>query len=87
VDSDGNLYTWGGGKTAQYNKGQCGHGNNTFLATAKRVDTLAHKRVEQVSCGGYHTLVMTDDKKLFAFGAGQFGECGAGDQKDKYIPT
>ena len=21
VDTDGNLYTWGGGKTSQYNKG------------------------------------------------------------------
>lgn len=26
LDVDGNLYTWGGGKTKQQNKGQCGHG-------------------------------------------------------------
>jgi len=40
-----------------------------------------------VSCGGYHTLVKTEDKKLFTFGAGEFGECGHGDQKSKMVPT
>lgn len=87
IDSDGNLYTWGGGKTPQYNKGQCGHGTTEFYPVAKRVEGLAQKRVEQVACGSMHTLVVTDDKQLYTFGAGEFGECGAGDQKNKLVPT
>lgn len=34
-----------------------------------------------------HTVVSTEDKKLYTFGAGEFGECGAGDQKNKLVPT
>lgn len=34
-----------------------------------------------------HTLVITEDKQLYTFGAGEFGECGAGDQKNKLLPT
>jgi len=44
-----------------------------------RVEALAHKRVEKVSCGGFHTMVLTDDKQLYTFGSGYSGECGAGD--------
>lgn len=87
IDTDGNLYTWGGGKTTQYNKGQCGHGNTEFIEVAKRVEELSHKRVTKISCGGFHTLVLTEDKILYTMGAGEFGECGAGDQKNKLIPT
>lgn len=79
VDVNGDLYTWGGGKSAQFNKGQCGHGNFEFCEYAKRVEGLAEKRVEKVSCGAFHTMVMTEDKQLYTFGSGVYGECGTGD--------
>ena len=79
VDVNGDLYTWGGGKSAQFNKGQCGQGNAEFCEHAKRVEALAEKRVEKVSCGAFHTLVVTEDKQLYAFGSGVYGECGHGD--------
>lgn len=59
VDSNGNLYTWGGGKSSQYNKGQCGHGLAEFCPQPTRVEALAHKKVEKVSCGAFHTLILT----------------------------
>jgi len=61
IDTNGSLFTWGGGKTVQYNKGQCGHGYCDFLGEAKRVEALAHKRCTKVACGGSHTLVVTED--------------------------
>lgn len=44
LDSNGDLYTWGGGKASQ-NKGQTGHGHNQFVEEPKRVEALASKRV------------------------------------------
>jgi alpha-tubulin suppressor-like RCC1 family protein len=69
IDGEGNLYTWGGGKNSQYNKGQCGHGNTDFCDKPKRVEALSHKRVQKVSCGPFHTLVITEDREAYAFGS------------------
>jgi alpha-tubulin suppressor-like RCC1 family protein len=57
------------------------------VPVAKKVEGLAHKKVFKVACGSMHTIVCTEDKKLFTFGAGEFGECGGGDQKNKLVPT
>ena len=34
-----------------------------------------------------HTLVLTDDKQLYTFGSGQYGECGTGDQSNQSKPV
>ena len=86
VDSNGDLYTWGGGKTNQFSKGQCGHGNTEFQQNPKRVEALAHKRVAKVSCGAFHTLVLTEDQQLYTFGSGVYGECGHGEFGDVHTP-
>ena len=86
VDAHGDLYTWGGGKTNQFNKGQCGHGNTEFLERPKRVEGLSHKRVAKVSCGASHTLVLTEDQQLYTFGSGVYGECGHGDYGNVHTP-
>jgi hypothetical protein len=31
-------------------------------------------------------MVLTEDKKLFMIGAGEFGECGFGDGKNMNVP-
>lgn len=42
--------------------------------------------MSKVACGGYHTLVLTTDNDLFAFGANNQGECGNGGTTDLNIP-
>ena len=81
VDQNGDLYTWGG-MSAQYNKGQLGHGNNKGVEQPARVKTLENHRVMRVACGGYHTIVLTAENLLFGFGSNQSGECGIGEPKD-----
>ena len=78
LSSDGEVYSWGGGG-ASYNKGQCGHGhcNNSDQPTV--IASLKKKEVIKISCGGYHTLALTSNNELYAFGAGLFGECGFGE--------
>ena len=68
VDQNGDLYTWGG-MSAQYNKGQLGHGNNKGVEQPARVKALENHRIMRVACGGYHTIVLTAGNLLFGFGS------------------
>jgi RCC1 and BTB domain-containing protein len=47
---------------------------------------LENNRVIKIACGGYHSLVLTSDGELYAFGSGAFGECGFGETKDTAKP-
>jgi alpha-tubulin suppressor-like RCC1 family protein len=78
LSSEGVLYSWGGGGTF-FNRGQCGHGHTQDIETPTAIPAFKNKFVTQVSCGGYHTLALTDRDELFAFGSGLYGECGYGE--------
>ena len=47
---------------------------------------LQHKQVKKVSAGGYHTLALTEDNELYAWGSGIYGELGGGNQKSSNMP-
>lgn len=84
VTSSGNLYTWGDGT---YNFGLLGHGNNVSHWIPKRVNgPLEGVHVSSVTCGPWHTAVVTSAGKLFTFGDGTFGVLGHGDRKSVSIP-
>lgn len=40
----------------------------------------------KVSCGGYHTVVVTSEDEIYAFGAGSYGECGYGEARETTKP-
>merc|ERR1712146_124780 len=42
--------------------------------------------VKQVSCGGSHTLILTESGKLYSNGRGDYGRLGHGDEETKDIP-
>ena len=86
LDANGDLYTWGGGAPS-YNKGQCGHGHNNILEQPEKVRYLASKRIVKVACGGFHTLALTSENELFAFGSSSYGECGYGEFLDTNKPS
>jgi alpha-tubulin suppressor-like RCC1 family protein len=79
------LYTWGGG-TPAYNKGQCGHGNTNAIEWPEKVKYMASKRIIKIACGGFHTLVLTSENELYAFGSGCYGELGTGEFLDSTKP-
>jgi len=85
LDSNGVLYSWGGGGQA-YNRGQCGHGTTDEVELPQIVRALQGKPVRKVSAGGFHTLALTEDNELYAWGSGTYGELGSGDQASSATP-
>ena len=79
ISEEGVLYSWGGGGES-YNKGQCGHGTNKDVQKPKKVEFFIKNnlKIKKVSCGGYHTLVITDIDELYSFGKNIYGQCGYG---------
>lgn len=42
------------------------------------IKALENTIIVKFSCGGYHTLALSQDNQFFAWGAGLYGECGFG---------
>lgn len=84
VTYSGDLYTWGDGT---HNSGMLGHGNEVSHWIPKRVSgNLEGLRVSYVSCGPWHTAILTSAGQLFTFGDGTFGALGHGDHSSVNIP-
>ena len=83
--SDGKVYSWGGGGV-HYNKGQCGHGHTNDIDDPMLITALKNKDIVQISCGGYHSLALTNNNELYSFGSGEHGECGCGEFLDTSLP-
>ncbi|RWR76952.1 FYVE zinc finger [Cinnamomum micranthum f. kanehirae] len=84
VTLSGDLYTWGDGT---YNFGLLGHGNEVSHWVPKRVNgPLEGIHVSFISCGPWHTAVVTSAGQLFTFGDGTFGVLGHGDRRSVSIP-
>lgn len=84
VTLSGDLYTWGDGT---FSFGLLGHGNEVCHWVPKRVNgPLEGIHVSSISCGPWHTAVVTSAGQLFTFGDGTFGVLGHGDRKSVSIP-
>ncbi|KAL1555204.1 PH, RCC1 and FYVE domains-containing protein 1-like [Salvia divinorum] len=76
VTLSGDLYTWGDGHF-----GLLGHGNEVSHWVPKRVNgPLEGIHVSSISCGPWHTAVVTSAGQLFTFGDGTFAVLGHGDR-------
>lgn len=84
VTLSGDLYTWGDGT---HNFGLLGHGNEVSHWVPKKVNgPLEGIHVSSISCGPWHTAVVTSAGQLFTFGDGTFGVLGHGDRKSAASP-
>ncbi|KAB1224986.1 Ultraviolet-B receptor UVR8 [Morella rubra] len=84
VTLSGELYTWG---NTGYNIRLPGQGNAASQWVPKRLDgPLEGMHVSSVSCGPWHTAVVTSAGQLFTFGDGTFGVLGHGDRRSVSIP-
>ncbi|CAH2066576.1 unnamed protein product, partial [Thlaspi arvense] len=84
VTMTGEIYTWGDGK---HNAGLLGHGTDVSHWIPKRISgPLEGLRVASVSCGPWHTALITSTGQLFTFGDGTFGVLGHGDKETVFYP-
>ena len=80
--SSGELYAWGaGGDSALLGLGSIYGGGYANQWVPTRVLSLAPgRRVRTVTCGPYHSALLTRDNVLYTWGEGLFGALGHGDQ-------
>ncbi|KAJ4951406.1 hypothetical protein NE237_028238 [Protea cynaroides] len=84
VTMAGELYTWGDGT---HNAGLLGHGNVVSHWIPKRVaGPLEGLQVASVTCGPWHTALITSTGQLFTFGDGTFGVLGHGNRESVAYP-
>ncbi|MQL96978.1 hypothetical protein Taro_029664 [Colocasia esculenta] len=84
ITTAGELYTWGDGR---HNAGLLGHGTDVSHWIPKRVSGhLDGLQVAYVTCGTWHTALITTAGQLFTFGDGTFGVLGHGNRESVAYP-
>ncbi|CAI9560252.1 unnamed protein product, partial [Staurois parvus] len=79
---DGELYAWGHNG---YN--QLGNGNTVQGTVPVHIGTeLIPKKVVQVACGSHHSLVLSLDGEVYAWGYNNCGQIGTGTTTNQQIP-
>lgn len=86
LTSDGKVYGWG-----ENGSGQLGFGSTTITVSSPvAVDmsgALLGKTVAAVAAGSYHSLALTSDGLLFAWGSNAAGELGNNSTTNSSVPT
>ncbi|XP_073221979.1 uncharacterized protein [Cicer arietinum] len=81
ITDTGALLTFGWGLY-----GQCGQGNNADQLRPTLVPSLLATRVKQIAVGLWHTLCVTVNGQIYAFGGNQFGQLGTGNDQPETSP-
>jgi hypothetical protein len=81
LSEDGLVYGWG------YNNwGQTGSGTGKYKDTMpKKLKGFDNEKVKAISCGGYHSLALTSNGRVYSWGYNGNGQLGQG--KIKASPT
>ncbi|GMN55544.1 hypothetical protein TIFTF001_024664 [Ficus carica] len=84
VTLSGEMYTWGG---ISFKSQLNGHGNEARQWVPKKLNGILEGiHVSLVSCGPWHTAIVTSAGQLYTFGDGTFGALGHGDQTSVAMP-
>lgn len=82
VTSDGHVWTWGWNYFGQLGWGSY---NNDPHPVPAEIPDFAN--IQTVAGGMYHTLALTDDNKVYAWGYNDDGELGDGNSGDSITPV
>ena len=81
LDSAGNVWSWGGGL-----EGQLGHGNKQNEIYPLLIDELKHMTVTEIAAGNEHSIVVTSEGSVLAWGNNRAGQLGVGDFEERLKP-
>jgi hypothetical protein len=81
----GNVYSWG-----RNNFGQLGIGNTVHSNEPKLVAVIDENKcnnfIEKISCGSSHSLLLSSDGYIYAFGDNKYGELGNQKEENELSP-
>ncbi|WJX76445.1 hypothetical protein P8452_59864 [Trifolium repens] len=66
--------------------GQCGQGDNADHLRPTVVPSLLGTKVKHIAAGLWHTLCITVNGQVYAFGGNQFGQLGTGNDQPETLP-
>lgn len=79
----GLVYSFGNGS-----QGRLGHSNEKSVKTPKLISSICDIHIVHVCAGSNHSMLITEDGKMYAFGNNWDGQCGLGKQmKEVSTPT
>eukprot|EP01125_Pyxidicula_operculata_P015267 TRINITY_DN5168_c1_g1_i2.p1 TRINITY_DN5168_c1_g1~~TRINITY_DN5168_c1_g1_i2.p1 ORF type:complete len:612 (+),score=125.32 TRINITY_DN5168_c1_g1_i2:1558-3393(+) len=83
LTTDGKLYSWG-----RMASGRLGYFDSSqdFMSIPKLIETK-DLVFSKISCGFHHSLAITDQGDLYAWGSNYSGQCGVGNKRDITQPT
>ena len=81
LSSSGRCFAWG-----QNNFGQLGIGKDWYSKIPVMIVELSSQIVVQVSCGANHTMALTYDKKVYAWGLNELGQLGDKSFRNRLLP-
>jgi hypothetical protein len=73
LTSSGEVYAWG-----ENSKGQIGNGCNAEQLTPIKVNGFNDKRIIMTSCGGSHSMALTESGRVYSWGYNYWGQLGIG---------
>ncbi|XP_065449840.1 RCC1 and BTB domain-containing protein 2 isoform X4 [Chrysemys picta bellii] len=80
--AEGEVYTWGHNAYSQLGNGTTNHG----LVPCQVSTNLVNKKVIEVACGSHHSMVLTSDGEVYAWGYNNSGQVGSGSTANQPIP-
>ncbi|XP_061683885.1 RCC1 and BTB domain-containing protein 2 isoform X1 [Syngnathoides biaculeatus] len=80
--SDGEVYAWGHNGYSQLGNGTTIHG----LIPALVSTNLQNKKVTEVACGSHHTIALTTEGEVYAWGYNNSGQVGSGSTANQPTP-
>lgn len=80
--TDGNLLAWGGNAS-----GQLGDGTTTSRMAPISVASMTDKRATAIAAGEFHSLALSMDGALRAWGGNGFGQLGNGSTVSSSVPV
>lgn len=84
VSASGEVYTWGHNGYSQLGSGNTNQGLIPSLVSS--ISGLQAKKIIQVACGSHHSLALTDDGEVYAWGYNNCGQIGLGNTNNQTLP-
>uniref|UniRef100_A0A8C2JWY2 Regulator of chromosome condensation (RCC1) and BTB (POZ) domain containing protein 2 n=3 Tax=Cyprinus carpio TaxID=7962 RepID=A0A8C2JWY2_CYPCA len=80
--ADGEVYSWGHNGYSQLGNGTTNHGLTPALVSTN----LISKKVKEVACGSHHTIALTTEGEVYAWGYNNSGQVGSGSTANQPTP-